>query len=128
MVFGVRVGDFDWASYQHELVANTDFRKFDGALRFVLSGSAEQRAALEGYLSELADRGLVRFGVHVARGALMTCLIDQRHGAGRRALRAQTFDFATAFRGRRAPPAEVFWTEEGAIGVKNRWSVPMSLP
>ncbi|MEM7417134.1 MAG: DUF3095 domain-containing protein [Gemmatimonadota bacterium] len=81
MVFGVRVGDFDWPSYQTELVANTDFRKFDGALRFVLSGSAAQRAALEGYLSELADRGFVRFGVHVARGALMTCLIDQRQGA-----------------------------------------------
>lgn len=81
MVVGVRVGDFDWTSYQTELVANTDFRKFDGALRLVLSGSARQRTELHDYLANLSERGQLRFGIHVAQGALMTCLIDERRGA-----------------------------------------------
>ncbi|RMH19904.1 MAG: DUF3095 family protein, partial [Gemmatimonadetes bacterium] len=36
-----------WGEYKRDLVANTDFRKFDGRLRFVLSGTREQRERLE---------------------------------------------------------------------------------
>jgi hypothetical protein len=79
--FGVRWGDIDWGTYEQDLVVNTDFRKFDGSLRLVLSGTSAQRAALERYLAELRDAGRVAYGLHVARSALMTCLIEERQGA-----------------------------------------------
>jgi hypothetical protein len=79
--FGVRVGDTDWGTYKADLVANTDFRKFDGSLRLVLSGTAGQREELEGYLAQRRAAGRLAFGMHVARAAVMTCLIEERQGA-----------------------------------------------
>ena len=79
--FRVRTGDVDWGTYQGDLISNTDFRKFDGSLRLVLAGSAGQRKELEEYLSGLRQRGDVSFGIHVARSALMTCLIEHRQSA-----------------------------------------------
>lgn len=81
MSLGLRFGDFDGARYRRELVANTDFRKFDGTVRFVLSGSPAQRTELETFLAGEVRRGILRWGIHVSTGALMTCLIDQRQGA-----------------------------------------------
>jgi len=78
--FDVQWGDVDWGTYEEDLVANTDFRKFDGCLRLVLSGTSAQRAELEAHLKELREAGRVAYGVHVARSALMTCLIEERQG------------------------------------------------
>ena len=77
----VRTREVDWGGYKGDLVFNTDFRKFDGSLRLVLAGSAAQREQLEEYLTELRHRGEVSFGIHVARSALMTCLIEHRQSA-----------------------------------------------
>jgi len=79
--FGVRWGGTDWGAYKADLVANTDFRKFDGSLRLVLAGTAAEREALEAYLSEQRSRGRLVYGMHVARAAVMTCLIEERQGA-----------------------------------------------
>jgi hypothetical protein len=61
-------------------VATTDFRKFDGSLRLVLSGTAAQREKLTRYLEERRALGELCYGMHVARSAVMTCLIDDRQG------------------------------------------------
>ncbi len=79
--FGVRWGGTDWGAYKADLVGNTDFRKFDGSLRLVLSGTAAQRERLTAYLDDRRMAGELAFGVHVARSAVMTCLIEQRKGA-----------------------------------------------
>ncbi len=79
--FGLRVGDVEWGRYKRDLVANTDFRKLDGCMRLVLAGTEEQRAELDAYLADLRDSGEVVYGMHVARSALMTCLIEKRQGA-----------------------------------------------
>ncbi|MEQ1856556.1 MAG: DUF3095 domain-containing protein [Longimicrobiales bacterium] len=79
--FGMRWGDTDWGTYRSDLVANTDFRKFDGSLRLVLSGTAAQREQLEAYLLAGRNSGRLHFGVHVAKAAVMTCLIEERQGA-----------------------------------------------
>jgi hypothetical protein len=78
--FRIRTEATDWGAYKRDLVANTDFRKFDGALRFVLAGSTEQRAELTDFLERLRSAGVLTYGLHVANSALMTCLIDQRQG------------------------------------------------
>jgi hypothetical protein len=79
--YAVKQEDVDWGRYKEDLVVNTDFRKFDGSLRLVLTGRREQRAELTAYLSELREAGQLAFGMHVARSALMTCLIEEREGA-----------------------------------------------
>ena len=79
--FGVRWGDTDWSAYKGDLVANTDFRKFDGSLRLVLSGTAAQRETLREHLEERRAAGELVYGMHVAQSAVMTCLIEERQGA-----------------------------------------------
>ena len=79
--FGIRWAATDWGSYRSHLVANTDFRKFDGSLRLVLSGTADQRQRLAAYLDRRRDAGELAYGLHVARSAVMTCLIEERQGA-----------------------------------------------
>jgi hypothetical protein len=79
--FGVRQRDVDWGRYEDDLVVNTDFRKFDGSLRLVLTGTRSQRAELTAYLDGLREWGELAYGMHVARAALMTCLIEEREGA-----------------------------------------------
>lgn len=74
---GRKTESTDWGRYKADLVANTDFRKFDGTVRLVLSGSAEQRETLETFLEQLTRAGTIRYGVHVAKAAVMTCMVDE---------------------------------------------------
>ena len=78
---GVRVGDVEWSRYKRDVVANTDFRKFDGCLRFVLAGNTDQRSALEDFLTHREAAGDLVYGVHVSTAAVMTCLIEHRQSA-----------------------------------------------
>lgn len=80
-LFGVKQEHVDWGRYKDDLVVNTDFRKFDGSLRLVLTGSPGQRAELTRFLSERREAGALQYGMHVARSALMTCLVEEREGA-----------------------------------------------
>ncbi len=80
-VTGRRIGYFEPEKYMGELQKNTDFRKFDDTLRLVLDVSPEQALALEDYLERAYDRGELIYGAHVARSALMTCLVfNIEHG------------------------------------------------
>lgn len=81
MRFGIRWGKTDWGRYKEDLALNTDFRKFDGSLRLVLSGTSAQREELARHLDELRAEGRLRYGMHVARSAIITCLIEERQGA-----------------------------------------------
>lgn len=80
LAFGIRMESVDWGTYRRDLVANTDFRKFDGAVRFVLTGSPDQRRELERFLDDLWASGTLQYGIHASTSAVMTCLIDQRQG------------------------------------------------
>ncbi|MSQ50654.1 MAG: DUF3095 domain-containing protein [Betaproteobacteria bacterium] len=74
----VTVGGVNWGNYKTEVVANTDYRKFDDTLRMVLDSTTDQRARLELALEARRGRREVVYGVHVAKEALMTCLIFDR--------------------------------------------------
>ena len=80
MKFGITTGETDWDRYKDDLVRNTDFRKFDGILREVLSGTPEQRRALVDYLEERVKQGECVYGIHVSDAAMITCLILNRSG------------------------------------------------
>ncbi len=72
---GVRVGGFDPGRYRKELVENTDFRKFDDALRMTLDCTPVLADRLEALLVQAERDGIARFGIHRQRAALMTCFV-----------------------------------------------------
>ena len=74
----IKTGDIDWGQYRNVAVRNADFRKFDGILRQVLSGNAEQRQELNQYLEARHQKGECFYGIHVSDSALITCMINNR--------------------------------------------------
>ncbi|GHC00437.1 hypothetical protein GCM10007047_15990 [Cerasicoccus arenae] len=76
MKHGLKFAGADWSHYKEDLIAHADYRKIDDCLRFVLSGTAEQRIKLlDAVREQFAPEELV-FGHHVSNAAIMTCVID----------------------------------------------------
>jgi hypothetical protein len=80
MKYNLKTGGIDWSKYRTDAVQNADYRKFDGVLREILSGTAIQRKELETYLHDLHKNGDCFYGIHVSSSALVTCLINNRVG------------------------------------------------
>lgn len=80
MLFKINAANIKWGEYKTDLVTNTDFKKFDGTLRQVISGNSQQRNELEQYLNALFADGKCYYGIHVSNAALVTCMIDNRAG------------------------------------------------
>jgi hypothetical protein len=70
---GARVGRFLPARYTREVVENSDFRKFDDALRMVLDCTPELAREIEQRLVAAAAAGVARYGLHRQDAAMMTC-------------------------------------------------------
>ncbi len=73
--FGLKIGDYNGATYRAVLKSNTDYRKYDGALRMVLDVSHAQAASIEGFLEQEYQAGNVIYGTWKADQAMMTCLM-----------------------------------------------------
>jgi Protein of unknown function (DUF3095) len=71
--YQIRLGSFIPQKYIGEVVANTDFRKYDDGLRMILDCTEELAAELERHLEDAAARGIVRYGLHRQDAAMMTC-------------------------------------------------------
>ncbi|HEY8102434.1 MAG TPA: DUF3095 domain-containing protein [Burkholderiaceae bacterium] len=69
-----------WTRYRSELVENSDFRKFDGTLRMVIDGSDAQAEQLQRYLEAEYRKGLLVYGMHKSREALLTCIVQSYNG------------------------------------------------
>jgi hypothetical protein len=76
----VRVGDLRWRDYADLLVATSDFRKYDDAVRMVISGGPAQRAQLLSYLEQHYQAGELAYGLHVSDRATVTCVVFERMG------------------------------------------------
>jgi hypothetical protein len=70
---------FSGATYRDEVVAQTDFRKFDDTLRMVIDVTDEQRAAIVALLDREREAGHAAYGVHVSATSIMTCAIGDHH-------------------------------------------------
>jgi len=70
----------DWGRYKRDTVTHSDYQKFDGVLRMVLSGTEAQRKELVKWLEERNLAGELAYGLHIAKEALVTCLIFEREG------------------------------------------------
>ena len=74
------IGKIDWSRYTEDVVRNSDFRKFDGTLRMVLSATEGQRTLLVQWLEARYRARELAYGLHIAKEALVTCLIFEREG------------------------------------------------
>ncbi|WP_262029443.1 DUF3095 domain-containing protein [Microvirga sp. Mcv34] len=72
---GLKVGGFDPVRYRHQLVENTDFRKFDDGLRMTLDCTPALADRLEALLTDARLQGVARYGLHRQNAALMTCFV-----------------------------------------------------
>ncbi|GAB4422788.1 MAG: hypothetical protein OHK0011_02130 [Turneriella sp.] len=56
-------------------VISSDYKKFDGMLKMVISGSPAARAGLVRELDRLKAENKLQYGIHVSDRALLTCLL-----------------------------------------------------
>lgn len=69
-VFHYRLNRVKWFN-----VISSDYKKFDGMLKMVISGSATSRASLVRDLDRYKAEGKLNYGIHVSNRALLTCLL-----------------------------------------------------
>ena len=67
--------EYNAPRYREELKANTDFRKFDGALRLVIDVTEQQADEIEEFLEKGFQSGELNYGTWRSGSALMTCLL-----------------------------------------------------
>ena len=80
MKLRLSAGGFDGAHYMSEFLQNTDFQKFDEALRMVLDMKEADASQLTRYLQEKFVEGKLAFGVHQSEHALITCMVKNYSG------------------------------------------------
>jgi hypothetical protein len=73
--FQKAAGPYNAPEYRKEMVAQTDFRKYDGLLRMVLDLTLDQADRLEAVLEKERVAGRLVYGFHRSDAALMTCLV-----------------------------------------------------
>ena len=119
MALGQSAGGFDGSKYPKELIENTDFRKFDEALRMVLDVSDTQLAVIEEELERARQSGELVYGLHRAPSALITCYVrsyvgnhvhfvdgsDGGYALAAKKLKAQLAERRASGLGSGAPPA-----------------------
>lgn len=81
MATRMKAGSFNGKKYKSELVANTDFRKFDNVLRMHLDLRRGQLERLKEVLQAAEDAGHLLYGIHTAQESLMTCVVDSYRGS-----------------------------------------------
>jgi len=70
----IPVGSFRPGRYLAQLVANSDYRKYDDGLRMTIDCSPALADVIEARLASAAAQGIVVYGLHRQDAALMTCL------------------------------------------------------
>jgi Protein of unknown function (DUF3095) len=73
MRLNLRVGSFVPRKYLSEVAANSDFRKFDDALRMIVDCSPGMAQKIEDTLAAAEKDGHIRYGCHREDAAIMTC-------------------------------------------------------
>jgi len=69
------LGRFDPKRYRSWVAKNSDFRKYDDALRMTIDCTRETAARLEEFLAEAEAARIIEFGLHRQGAALMTCIV-----------------------------------------------------
>ena len=77
---GLSAGGFNGRRYKSELVANSDYRKFDEMLRMVVDLNKAEQYRFESKLAAEHRAGRLVYGMHRSPAALVTCLVRSYDG------------------------------------------------
>ena len=66
---------------REECLASSDFRKYDGTLKMVVSGTREQTDRIEAELGKLHTAGQIYYGLHRSDRTVLTCLLHFGSGS-----------------------------------------------
>lgn len=72
---GVKLGSFHAPTYVQDMLANTDFQKFDDMLRMIREVNRTEKEQLLKLLETRQQAGEIFYGTHFSPQALMTCLV-----------------------------------------------------
>ena len=75
MKFIKKTSATNWGDYKPDLVRHADYKKFGDGLRFVASGTIEQRMALTQFLDDQFSQKILAYGVHTSFAAMVTCFV-----------------------------------------------------
>ncbi len=64
-----------WGKYRGEVIGNTDFRKFDGALKMLIDAKVGQEEHFREFLERKRKEGTLVYGLHRSTHAIMTCFV-----------------------------------------------------
>jgi len=73
--FNLNIGSFSIRAYARDLAQNTDFRKFDDALKMTVDLNKEQLENVTEILERAARDGICHYGLHTQNEALVTCIV-----------------------------------------------------
>ena len=71
----INFGSFPGRTYLNDVAQNTDYRKFDEALRMVVDLSTKGADQLTRWLESQHQDGRLYYGIHHSKSALITCMI-----------------------------------------------------
>jgi len=74
-IFSLAGKDKPLSNKKDSILQNTDYRKFDGSLKMIMAGNANQRETLTQFLENLYQQKKLVYGIHIANSALLTCLV-----------------------------------------------------
>ena len=72
---GRQLGNFNPSQYRQEISANADFRKFEDGLKMTLDCSVGVRDRIENRLRTAQAAGIVDYGLHAQKEAMITCIV-----------------------------------------------------
>ena len=72
----VKAGKKNFKNARMDNIISSDFRKFDGTLKMVVSCNKNERLQFQNKLENYYRTGKIYYGIHVADKALMTCYIQ----------------------------------------------------
>jgi hypothetical protein len=74
-LFGTKMAGYNFKTMKEAMV-NTDYKKFDGALKMIISSTKQQSLELREYLEKLHQQKQLVYGIHTTNRALITCLVS----------------------------------------------------
>ncbi len=74
---GIASNSTAWGEYKSDVIANSDFRKFDEMIRLVVSCTKSQLGSVESWLQKKFMEKELVYGIHVSDAALITCMVFQ---------------------------------------------------
>jgi hypothetical protein len=77
---GAKVLGFDGEVYKETLLTTTDFQKFEGILKMIITGSKSQTQELKDFLESLYQKKRIFYGTFLSSHAHLTCLVFDRVG------------------------------------------------